>query len=138
MPPDAVALYAIVILLLPMLCFFLSSPAFLLVGLEVPEVSQLLRGLFNGYFLAMGVAGLVSMLLFGVAGRPVFGVGAIAIAAFGIAVRRWLLQRFDAGLQARDAGAVTAVRQLRDLHVKAMLLNAFPLVATVTSVPFVV
>ena len=46
MPPDALALYATVILLLPMACFFLSSPTFLLVGLEVPEVTQLLRGLF--------------------------------------------------------------------------------------------
>ena len=60
MPPDAIALYAAVILLLPMVCFFLSSPTFLLVGLEIPEVTQLLRGLFNGYFLVMGVAGVVS------------------------------------------------------------------------------
>lgn len=28
MPPDALALYATVILLLPMACFFLSSPTF--------------------------------------------------------------------------------------------------------------
>ena len=35
MPPDALALYAAVILLLPMVGFFLSSPTFLLVGLEV-------------------------------------------------------------------------------------------------------
>ena len=57
MPPDALALYAAVILLLPMACFFLSTPTFLLVGLEIPEVTQLLRGLFNGYFLVMGVPG---------------------------------------------------------------------------------
>ena len=59
MPPDALALYAAVILLLPMVAFFLSSPTFLLVGLEIPEVTQLLRGLFNGYFMIMGVAGVV-------------------------------------------------------------------------------
>ena len=137
-PPDALALYAAVILLLPMGCFFLSSPIFLLVGLEVPEVTQLLRGMFNGYFLVVGIAGLIAMVLFAAAGRPVFAVGAIAIAGFAIAVRRWLLQRMDAGLQARDAGAPFAVRQLRVLHMKSMLINAVQLAAVVASVPHIV
>ena len=101
MPPDALALYAAVILLLPMVCFFLSSPTFLLVGLEIPEVTQLLRGLFNGYFLVMGVAGVVSAVGFAVAGRPVFAVGAVAVAIFATVARRWFLQRIDAELQAR-------------------------------------
>ena len=60
MPPDALALYAAVILLLPMVGFFLSSPTFLLVGLEIPEVTDLLRGLFSGYFLVMGLMGIVA------------------------------------------------------------------------------
>jgi hypothetical protein len=77
MPPDALALYAAVVLLLPMVAFFLSSPTFLMVGLEIPEVTQLLRGLFNGYFLIMGIAGAVSAMGFVVAGRPAFAVGAI-------------------------------------------------------------
>src|SRR4051794_17980787 len=138
MPPDALALYAAVILLFPMACFFLSSPIFLLVGLEIPEVTQLLRGLFNGYFLVIGIAGVVAMALFAASGRPVFSIGAIAIAVFAIAVRRWLLHRTDAQLQARDAGVPTALRQLRILHVKAMLLNAVQLATVVASVPLVV
>src|SRR5258707_8113709 len=84
MPPDALALYAAVILLLPMACFFLSTPTFLLVGLEVPEVTQLLRGLFNGYFLVMSIAGTVAAVGFAVAGRPVFAVGPVAVAGFAI------------------------------------------------------
>jgi hypothetical protein len=99
-PPDALALYAAVILLLPMACFFLSVPTFLLVGLEIPEVTQLLRGLFNGYFLVMGIAGAVAAVAFVVAGRPIFAVGAVAIAVFAIAARRWFLQRLDAALPA--------------------------------------
>jgi len=138
MPPDALALYAAVILLLPMGCFFLSSPTFLLVGLEVPEVTQLLRGLFNGYFLAIGMAGIIAMMLFAAAGRPVFAFGAIAIAAFAITVRRSLLRRMDAELKARDAGAATAVRQLRVLHMKGMLINAIQLAAVVASVRHIV
>jgi hypothetical protein len=138
MPPDALALYAVVILLLPMACFFLSAPAFLLVGLHVPEVSQLLRGLFNGYFLVMGMTGAVAAVAFTVAGRPFFAVGAVAVATLAVAARRWFLERIDAELQARDAGAGAAVRQLRLLHLKGMAVNAVQLAAVVASVPLVV
>ena len=138
MPPDALALYAAVILLLPMVAFLLSSLTFLLVGLEIPEVTQLLRGLFNGYFLVMGVAGAVSAAGFVVAGRPVFAVGAVAVAIFAVMARRWFLQRIDAELQARAAGLATAVPRLRALHVNGMLANAIQLVAVVGSVPLIV
>src|SRR5258708_24746416 len=94
-PSDALALYAAVILLFPMGCFFLSSPIFLLVGLEIPEVTQLLRSMFNGYFLVVGIAGLIAMVLFAVAGRPGFAVRAIAMAGFAIAGRPWVLQPAD-------------------------------------------
>ena len=138
MPPDAIALYAAVILLLPMACFFLSTPTFLLVGLEVPEVTQLLRGLFNGYFLVMGIAGTVAAVGFAVAGRPVFAVGAVAIAVFAIVARRWFLLRVDAALQAREAGVAAAARRLRALHLKGMLVNAALLAVVVASVPRIV
>jgi hypothetical protein len=138
MPPDALALYAAVILLLPMACFFLSSPAFLLVSLEVPEVTQLLRGLFHGYFLAIGIAGTIATVMFAVSGRPVFSLEAIAVAVFAVTVRRWLLQHMDAQLKARDGGATTAVKRLRVLHVKGMLINAIQLAAVVASVPQIV
>jgi hypothetical protein len=137
-PPDALALYAAVILLLPMACFFLSAPAFLLVGLEIPEVTQLLRGMFNGYFLVMGIAGVVAAVAFVAAGRPVFAVGAVAIAVFALAARRWFLQRVDAELRAREAGVPTAVRRLRVLHLKGMLVNAVQLATVMASVPLIV
>lgn len=137
MPTDAVALYATVILLLPMACFFLASPTFLLVGLEVPEVTQLLRAIFNGYFLAIGIAGIVAMVMFAVAGRPVFSAGAVSITAFALTARHWLLKHIDAELQARDAGGSGAVRQLRVLHVKGMLINAVQLAIVVASVPLI-
>ena len=138
MPSDVAALLAVVILAFPMVCFFLSSPAFLLVGLEVPEPTQLLRAIIRGYFLAIGIAGTIAMVLLATAGRPLFAVGAIAIAASAIAVRRWLLQRVDAQLQARDAGVATAVRRLRVLHVQSMLANAVQLAIVLASVPLIV
>jgi hypothetical protein len=138
MPSDVAALLAVVILAFPMVCFFLSSPAFLLVGLELPEPMQLLRGIIRGYFLAIGVAGTVATVLLAASGRPVFAAGAIAIAAYAIAVRRWLLQRVDEELRARDAGIATAVRQLRVLHVQSMLFNAIQLALVLASVPRIV
>src|SRR4029079_8742856 len=107
-------------------------------GLEVPEVTQLLRAMFNGYFLVVGIAGFIAMVLFAASGRPVFAVGAIAIAGFAIAVRRWLLLHMDVGLEARDAGAPFAVRPLRVLHVNTMLINAAQLAVVVASVPHIV
>jgi hypothetical protein len=135
---DALGLYAAVILLLPMLGFFLSSPTFLLVGLEAPEVTQLLRGIFNGYFLVMSVAGAVSAVIFSAAGRPIFAIGAVAAAAYAILARRWFLERIDAELQAREAGTPTAVPRLRALHLMGMLANAIQLVVVVASVPLIV
>ena len=43
MPTDFIALLGVLILAFPMACLLLSSPTFLLVGLEIPEVSQLMR-----------------------------------------------------------------------------------------------
>ena len=121
-----------------MACFFLSMPTFLLVGLEMPEVTQLMRGLFNGYFLVMGMAGVVAAVGFVVAGRPVFAIGAIAVAVFAVSARRWFLRRLDAALQARDAGVSGAVRRLRVLHLKGMLVNFVQLAVVVASVPRIV
>lgn len=105
-------------------------------GLDVPAVTQLLRGMFNGYFVAMSLTG--SVAAFGIAGRPGFAVAAIAAAAFAIVARRWFLPRLDAELQMRDSGNTTAVRRLRALHLLGMLVNAIQLVAVVASVPLVV
>ena len=138
MPSDAVALIAVVILAFPMVCFLLSSPAFLLVGLDVPEVTQLLRGIMRGYFLAIGITGTIATVLLVVAGRPAFAIGAIAIAAFALVFRRWLLQRMDAELKARDAGVATAVGRLRALHVRSMLVNAVQFAMVMASVPIIV
>jgi hypothetical protein len=138
MPSDFAALIAVIILAFPMACFFLSSPAFLLVGLEIPEVTQLLRGMVNGYFLATGIAGTAAMVLLVAAGRPAFAVVAIAIAVFAVVVRRRMLQRMDAGLRARDAGAAAAVGQLRALHVQCMLINAVQFAIVVAGLKLVV
>jgi hypothetical protein len=45
MMPDNVALFATIIVLLPMIYFLLAAPVFLLVRLDIPQVAQLLRAM---------------------------------------------------------------------------------------------
>ena len=72
MMPDAVALAAFVILLLPMFYFFVTSPTFLLVKLDVENRSPgCCAAIFSGYFLVLSIAGVIGMVAFAVAGRLV-------------------------------------------------------------------
>ena len=111
MTPDAIALFATVILLLPMGYFLLAAPAFLLVKLDIPPVAQLLRGMFNAYFLALTIAGVIGTVAFAMAGRPAFAIGVGLIAAFAFSARRWFLRQMDAQLGTRHAGDADAARR---------------------------
>ncbi len=134
MTPDAVALFATVILLLPMGYFLLAAPAFLLVKLGIPPVALLLRGMFNAYFLALAIASVIGTVAFAVAGRPAFAIGIGLIAAFAVSARRWFLRQMDAQLGTMHAGAADAARRL---HWGGMLCNAIQLVAIVGSIPYI-
>jgi len=135
MTSNGIALAATVILLFPMGYFLLAAPAFLLVRLDIPPVTQLLRGMFNAHFLMVSIAGV--SLAFAVAGRLTFAIGVGLIAAFAVWARGWFLRQWDVQLSARDAGDAGAVRRLRRLHWAGMLCNAIVLVAVVGSIPYI-
>ncbi|MBI5320269.1 hypothetical protein [Bradyrhizobium sp.] len=137
MTSNAFALAATVILLFSMGYFFLASPAFLFVKLDIPQVTQLLRGMFNIQFVMLGVAGVIGTLAFAAAGRPFFAVGIGVVAASAILGRRWFMGKMDAQLSARDSGDACAVRRLRRLHWTGMLCNAVLLAVLVASLPYV-
>src|SRR5882757_4116868 len=126
--PDNVALFAIIILLLPMFYFLLAAPAFLLVSLDIRAVAQLLRAMFSGYFLTLAVAA---------EGRLILAIGIGLIAAFAASSRRWFLRQMDARLSDGDAGDADAVRRLRRLHWGGMLSNAIQLAIIVASIPYI-
>jgi hypothetical protein len=134
MTSDGIALAAIVILLFPMGYFFLASPAFLLVKLDIPQVTQLLRGMFSAHFLMTSIAGVIGTVVFAVTGRLAFAIGIGVIAAVAFWGRGWFLRQWDAQLSARDAGDAAAVRRL---HWGGMLFNAVQLAAIVGSIPYV-
>ena len=133
---DGLALTALILLLFNMLYFQITSPTFLLVSLEIPTVTTLLRGQFWYYFLSLGVAAIVATLAFAVSGRLVAAVGVAAIAAYAIFSRKWLRRHMDVELAARDGGDRQAVRRLRHLHWTAMLSHAIALIAVLTSIPY--
>ena len=137
MMPDNVALFATIILLLPMFYFLLAAPAFLLVRLDIPPVALLLRAIFSGYFLALAIAGVIGTMAVTVAGRLLLAIAIGLIAAFAVWARGWFLRQWDAQLSARDAGDAAAVRRLRRLHWGGMLCNAILLFAIVGSIPYV-
>ena len=137
MTSDGMALAAIVILLFPIGYFFLASPAFLLVKLDIPPVTQLLRGMFNIHFLMTATTAIIGTLTFALTGRPVLAIAVALIAAFAVWARGWFLREWDTHLGARDAGDATAVRRLRRLHCNGMLCNAILLIAVVVSIPYV-
>ena len=137
MTPDGVALAAIVILLFPIGYFFLASPAFLLVKLDIPPVTQLLGGMFSVHFLMLRVTAVIGVVVFAATGRPAFALGVGLIAALAFWGRGRFMQRWNAQLSARDAGDADAVRRLRRLHWGGMLSNAVVLIAVVASIPYV-
>src|SRR6202162_2203707 len=93
MMPDNVALFATIIVLLPMIYFLLAAPAFLLVRLDIPQVALLLRAMFNGYFLTLAIAGVIGTIAVVVAGGLVLAIGIGVIAAFAASSRRWFLRQ---------------------------------------------
>jgi hypothetical protein len=135
--PDNFALFATIILLLPMFYFLLATPSFLLVKLDIPQVAQLLRAMFSGYFLTLAIAGAIGALAVAVEGRLLLALGIGSIAAFAASSRRWFLRQMDARLSDRDAGDADAVRRLRRLHWGGMLSNAVQLVVLVACIPYI-
>jgi hypothetical protein len=141
MMPDNFALFATIILLLPMFYFLLAAPAFLLVRLDIPQVAQLLRAMFSGYFLTLAIAAGVGMLAVAVEGRLVLAICIGLIAAFAASSRRWFLRQMDARIGDRDAGDADAdadaVRRLRRLHWGGMASNAIQLAVLVACIPYI-
>jgi hypothetical protein len=137
MTPNPAILAAMVILLFPMGYFFLAAPAFLFVRLDIPQVTQLLRGMFNIQFVMMSVTGVIGALAFAAAGRPLFAAIVALVAALAFLSRHRFMDKMVAQLNARDAGDADAVRRLRRLHWAGMACNATLLAAFVGGIPYV-
>ena len=137
MVPDHVAVFATTILLLPMFYLLLAAPAFLLVSLDIRQVAQLLRIMFNGYFLTLLATSAVGMLAVAAEGRFAIATGIGLVVAMTAVWRRWFLQHMDARLRDGAAGDPNAARELRRLHWGGMLGNAVLMAVIVACIPYI-
>jgi len=133
---DTPVVFSSIILLLPMMYLFLAAPAFLMVRLDIPPVARLLRAMFNGYFVALTVAGIIATIAVAVTGHPGLALGIGLIAAVSVLSRRWFLLQLDAWIGDRDTENADAARRLRQLHCGGMLANAVQLMVVVACVPY--
>mgnify|MGYP001806923882 CR=1 FL=1 len=133
-----VTLLAVVIVLLPMVYLFLASPAFLLVKLEIPQVAQLLRTMFFGYFAALVVAGLLAASLDAFDDHRAKALVIFSMTAFAVALRHWFLARMDPLVQDIQAGVADAAPRLRRLHWVGMATNAAQLGAFIVFIPHMI
>ena len=137
MLPDFVALYAVVVVLFSLIYFSLASISFLLVGLEIPEVSRLFRGLFNVYFWMVGATSLLATAVFAASGRMAFTAAMLLLATTAMAARSRVLQLIDAQQAAWQSGDTAAMRRLRIIHWGGMLANIVILSTLASSARFI-
>lgn len=133
MTPNAAALFAFVILILPMGYLLLAAPGFLFVKLDIPPVARLMRMMFSAYFQVLVVAAVIGTVVFGLTERWAFVIG-VGVLASTLMVRRWLLSRLDAQI---DSWPADVGRRLRRLHYSGMACNAAQLAVVISSIPYI-
>jgi len=125
---------SLVLLLFPLAYFLITSPAFLLVRLDVPQVRSLMRSHVNGYLLWLRIAAALAVVATIAAGRPTLAILPAAIAILAFVARPRILERMDGIAAAHEEGDRDATRRLRWLHVGGMLGNAVVLAGVMGSV----
>lgn len=134
MTPHGLSTLSLVLLIFQLAYYLLTSPAFLLVRLDVPQVRHLMRTHVSGYLIWLRYAAAIAALALAFAGRPVPATLAGGLAVVAFVARRWLLARIDARIADVDGGDAGATRRLRRLHVGAMLCNAAVLAVVASAV----
>lgn len=135
MTPEAAAILALVSVIFPTAYFFLTSPAFLLVKLDVREVALLMRAHFHGYFVWLVAGAAFSSVAFAFSGRALFMAATDFVSALSYFIRRWFLVQIDRGIDALGSEGRIASNQLRGLHQGGMALNLIQLVLFASAIP---
>jgi hypothetical protein len=134
--PDNVALFATVILVLPMLYLLLAAPAFLLVKLDITPVARLLRGMFDSYFIVLAIAGAIGTTAVAMTGRWGLAIGFGLLTALALRSRRWFMDRMNFDIE-REAIDADVAHRMRRLHWGGMLANAVQLAAVIACIPYI-
>jgi len=137
MVPAFVPLVAVVIVLVCLIYFFMTSIVFLFVRLDIRDVSILFRGLLNNYLRLVGITGLAASGAFAASAHMVFAAAMLVIAATAITMRRRVIQQVDAEQSAFALGDAGAMRRLRSIHWSVMLANVVALAGVMSGLPFI-
>ncbi len=132
--PQGLSLLSLVLLIFPMGYFLITSPTFLFVRLDIPQVRTLMRTHFSGFLLWLAAFAGLSAVVAAAAGRPSLAALPATIFIVSIVARRWFLARFDREIAAQDRGDPAATRRMRRLHVGGMLTNAAALAVVIVTV----
>lgn len=129
----AFALFFTVALLVTTAYFLLGSVPLLVLKHDTPLDARFVRSFFNVYYLAaIGTASATSVS-YVLAGRPVVGAGAAAIAALALVMRRSVIPWMDALRGDIERNGASAIATFRRVHLAAILVNLVQLALIVWS-----
>ena len=94
---------------------------------------MLFRSFFNLYYRLAVAFSLLACLSYAAWGKPVFAIGAAAIAAMSWALRKVLLRIMEQLGSQIEMGDIAAVARFRRVHGLALLINLVQLVVVVGS-----
>ena len=132
---DGLSLAATIIMIFPMMYFFIATLTFFLARMTDPVATWLLRGLFNTYFHVVAVLCAIAALTFLRVGKFAIVLELATVVALAILARRWFVGGMDAAIAARDAGDASAPRRIRRFHVGGIAYNAVQMAIIIASIP---
>ncbi len=125
------ALFFTVALLVTTAYFVMGSAPLLILKHDTPLDSSFIRSFFNTYYQAAMFVATATSVSYAFAGRPMFAIGAAALAVLAAILRAKVIGRMDrlrAQMQADHTGASS---RFRITHVTATLINLMQLMVIV-------
>lgn len=136
LPAHLFALFFTVALMAITAYFLLGSVPLLTLKHDNPIDGPFVRSFYITYFKMAFVVALATAVSYGVAGRPVFAVGATAIAALTWWVRFHFVPRMDQLSADIQAQGPDKVPNFHAIHKKAILINTTQLMTILCSLGF--
>jgi hypothetical protein len=121
------ALFFTVALLVTTAYFIMGSIPLLVLKHDTPLDARFVRNFFNIYYRAAVITASGTAVCYGLAGRPVFAVGAAALAVLALLLRRQVIPRMDALGAQIPVNAMDAIPGFRRTHLMAIAINVVQL-----------
>ena len=127
------ALFFTVALLVTTAYFIMGSIPLLVLKHDTPLDARFVRGFFNIYYVAAFITASATSISYLIAGRLGVALGAAALAAVAVVLRRMVIPKMDALGAKMETNYMESIPGFRRLHVAAILVNIAQLAAIVWS-----